>query len=150
MATPNIEEVVARMTQEVMADVYNGRVPFDVKNFSELHDFVDANCYGGFCDDAIADPMIEAFGGRNPDGDMPDAAVAFFNEAQDRLSNWLVAGKLVRSVTEVGPAMPWIEMYAKLLRKHKELLRTVDGILHVAGKGVLQAKGDIQQFRERD
>lgn len=37
--------------QEILKDIKEGIVPNDVKSFSELHDYVDANYYGGFFDD---------------------------------------------------------------------------------------------------
>jgi hypothetical protein len=40
------------------ADVRAGRVPQEVQSFGHLHDHVDANEYGGFCIDDLADAMI--------------------------------------------------------------------------------------------
>lgn len=36
---------------EILADIADGTMPADVADFSTLHDYVDANEYGGFCDD---------------------------------------------------------------------------------------------------
>jgi hypothetical protein len=44
------EEILNRMKAEIIADMSSGVVPNNVRSFSELHDYVDANCYGGFCD----------------------------------------------------------------------------------------------------
>ena len=77
-----LDAVVGRMRAEIELDIALGHVPHDVVSFGDLHDHVDANCYGGFCH-AIADDWIEAFGGRTADETMPDAFVHFFNDAQD-------------------------------------------------------------------
>ena len=42
--------VVAQILGEVASDIDDGVVVTDVESFSELHDFVDANEYGGLCD----------------------------------------------------------------------------------------------------
>jgi hypothetical protein len=44
-------DVIARMKAEILEDIASGRVPASIKSFEGLDDFVDANCYGGFCDD---------------------------------------------------------------------------------------------------
>lgn len=46
-----INSLVERCKREILQDIDNGIVPETVSSFSELHDYVDANCYGGFCDD---------------------------------------------------------------------------------------------------
>ena len=43
--------VLQRMIAELCEDIASGLVPSTVSSFAELHDYVDANCYGGFCDD---------------------------------------------------------------------------------------------------
>lgn len=40
-------ELAERMKAEILQDVKAGIVPSTVSEFAELHDFVDANCYGG-------------------------------------------------------------------------------------------------------
>lgn len=47
---PVVDPVVARAKLEILDDVRAGVVPADVGGFSDLHDHVDANCYGGLCD----------------------------------------------------------------------------------------------------
>lgn len=37
--------------KEIIADVLAGIVPATVASFSDLHDYVDANCYGGMCEE---------------------------------------------------------------------------------------------------
>jgi hypothetical protein len=42
-----IAQAVARAKREILEDIECGLVPSGVASFSELHDFVDANWYGG-------------------------------------------------------------------------------------------------------
>lgn len=44
-------ELVVRIQQDILEDVDAGVIPTTVSTFSELHDYVDANIYGGLCDD---------------------------------------------------------------------------------------------------
>ena len=41
------EELADRMKADILEDVIEGVVPRSVSSFSELHDYVDANTYGG-------------------------------------------------------------------------------------------------------
>lgn len=43
---PDLETVVARAKGEILADMMHGRVPPDVYDFAELHNYTDANMYG--------------------------------------------------------------------------------------------------------
>ena len=45
--------VVESLKKDILEDIASGRVPATVSSFSELHDYVDANEYGGFCEDAF-------------------------------------------------------------------------------------------------
>ena len=72
-AHPRIE----RMKREILADVRKGVVPVTCVSFSELHDYVDANCYGGFCDDGFDTTKVDAI-----------------NAAQDAIDLWIKAGGL--------------------------------------------------------
>lgn len=94
MTIPTLEDTVMRMKAEITADVMRGILPSTVGTFGELHDYVDANEYGGFCDDALADAMIEHFGGRDADEGMPDGFVKYMNAAQDACDAWLKDGGL--------------------------------------------------------
>lgn len=90
-AIPTLETTVLRMKAEIQADQAAGIVPQQVKCFSELHDYVDANCYGGFCDDALADALIAHFGGRDEHEGMPQEMLDYMNAAQDQINEWLCA-----------------------------------------------------------
>lgn len=67
--------VVKRMKEEILADVAGGKVPVSVGSFGELHDHMDANEYGGFCDGA-------------------NASLEFMNAAQSEIDAWIKAGGL--------------------------------------------------------
>ncbi|HEX4053851.1 MAG TPA: hypothetical protein VHX86_06270 [Tepidisphaeraceae bacterium] len=41
------DQIVERMKAEIVGDVKEGIVPANVASFLDLHNFVDANCYGG-------------------------------------------------------------------------------------------------------
>lgn len=43
----HIRHAVALAKAEIRADIQAGKVPERVGSFAELHDYVDANCYGG-------------------------------------------------------------------------------------------------------
>jgi hypothetical protein len=81
--------VVARMKSEILDDYragrFNGKRP---ASYSRLHDFVDANEYGGACeDDAPANPYPF------PEGEVPSPArdehMEFWGEAQEIVHRWL-------------------------------------------------------------
>ena len=73
-----------RMKTEILADIAKGIVPSTVASFSELHDYVDANGYGGLFDGPLPSEMEEE------DGDIYDACT---NRAQDIVNAWLKAGR---------------------------------------------------------
>lgn len=74
--TQRIEQAKA----EITADVKDGLVSADVSSFSELHDYVDANYYGGWIDDDVP------FRGEE---DLPDV-----NIMQNAVDAWIKAGGL--------------------------------------------------------
>lgn len=43
--------ITAQVIEEIREDVRSGVLPHLPVTFGELHDFVDANTYGGMCDD---------------------------------------------------------------------------------------------------
>lgn len=67
-------EILDRAMAEIRFDVYTKRVPETVADFSELHDYVDANSYGGFCDENYT---------RNHD---------FIWDVQQELNAWIIGG----------------------------------------------------------
>lgn len=81
--------VIASMKLGIINDINVGIISPTVKSFGELHNYVDANEYGGFCIDTFADELIELFGGRDEDEGLPDDYVAFMNEAQNIIDAWI-------------------------------------------------------------
>jgi len=47
----DVAPAVELSVRQIRRDIANGRVPSTVRDFSQLHDYVDANEYGGLCDD---------------------------------------------------------------------------------------------------
>lgn len=95
---PTVEETVAKVKAEVLADIADGTVPATVATYSELHDYVDANVYGGMCDDGFP----ERFGPRYDGPDDPmvaDPWMVHCNEVQDIVHAWLVAGRPTTTTT---------------------------------------------------
>ena len=77
-----LAEIIERAKREVLADVAAGIVPASCADFSELHDYVDANGYGG------AFEFFDANG-----GDV--YGVDFWNAVQDAVSEWIRKGGLL-------------------------------------------------------
>lgn len=92
-----LSEVISQMKQEILADVKAGIVPKNVTNFGDLHSYVDANCYGGFCEDnGLIDDLIDMHGGRDRINDgMPDAVHSFISEAQNSINDWVISGAIL-------------------------------------------------------
>ena len=44
-------EIIERAKAEIRSDVMAGVIPGNLYDFEKLHEHVDANEYGGFCDD---------------------------------------------------------------------------------------------------
>ena len=63
--------------------------PLIAPSFSDLHDYVDTNEYGGFCENALADALIKHFGGSDRNEGMPDAMIEFLNNCQNAIDLWL-------------------------------------------------------------
>jgi hypothetical protein len=127
--TPLLNETVQRMKDEILTDVRLGLVPVNVQSFAMLHDYRDANAYGGFCDDTVADLLIEHFGGRDSDEAMPDGFVAFMNSAQGMIDAWLTTGGLLTYHRSTADNTDWCVLYAELLIKHKQLTILADKLL---------------------
>jgi hypothetical protein len=95
---PTLDESIKRMKQEIIKDIKAKRVPADCPSFSALHDYVDANEYGGFCEDALAVALIEHFGGIDKNEGLPEAMIEFLNEAQNAIDIWLKEGGIDQSI----------------------------------------------------
>lgn len=89
-----IQKVIERMKREVIEDVKSGQIPITVKTFAELHDYVDANEYGGFCEDHYIEALTEFFGGIDEKTGMPQKMLDFINAAQNAINEWIKVGGL--------------------------------------------------------
>lgn len=78
-----IEEAVKLAKEQIRQDIASGVVPSGVRTFAELHDYVDANEYGGLCD------MAMDVQNRDEDDDPSDQFVMFCNRVQNALNEWL-------------------------------------------------------------
>ena len=78
-----LHAVVERAKKEVLAHVAAGIVPRTCASFSELHDYVDANGYGG----AFERPF---------DNNETD----FWNAVQDTVDRWIKAGGLQGTLSD--------------------------------------------------
>jgi hypothetical protein len=80
---------------EIAGDVGAGRVPLTVSSFSQLHDHVDANGYGGAFD-WPARPSEER------DDGYQQAFVDFWNAVQGRVDEWLRSGQMREELRQLG------------------------------------------------
>ena len=76
-APTELAVVIARMKWEILRDIRAGLVPPTVNSFSQLHDHVDANGYGGAFEDTAHDV----------------SDVDFWNVAQGVIDRWLRLGR---------------------------------------------------------
>ncbi len=74
----NMEKALARAKSEILADVAAGTVPRTCSSFKELHDYVDANYYGG--------PVECGFEPRDAE---------FWDAVQGRIDKWITSGALL-------------------------------------------------------
>lgn len=50
----NIEQRIQLAKSQINSDFNDGTLPIGLDNFSDLHDYVDANYYGGFLSESYA------------------------------------------------------------------------------------------------
>jgi len=103
--TPSeIAAAVAFVKVEIRADQEAGIIPANVTTFSQLHDYVDANTYGGFC----------------TPGHRDDWSTEDLITVQEGVQEWLEAtapvGKLTLTMTVSVDAAD----YADFLREHAD------------------------------
>jgi hypothetical protein len=77
--TERMANAINRARGEILADMQSGVVPPDCRSFSELHDHVDANGYGGAFEEGVPEDEAERV-----------AFFAFWNAVQDAVADWLV------------------------------------------------------------
>ncbi len=85
-------EAIKRAKQEILADVADGTVPASCASFGELHDYVDANGYGGAFDDGNFVLCAD------DDSNLVDcqANCDFWNDVQDEVNRWIHNGGLTK------------------------------------------------------
>lgn len=110
-----IESAVELAKREIRADVKLGRVPTTVTSFSELHDYVDANEYGGLCDDG------------QPGMDHEDW-IAWGNDIQTRVDSWIKGGGLHSILYEVEVTLGRmkVEHVGEALRRLQAVVQSFD------------------------
>lgn len=82
-----LEERTERAKAEILADIERGIMPADVATFADLHDHVDANEYGGLCEE----PFYSLI--RDEEDDPSEASWAFGVLLQDAVDGWLRGGR---------------------------------------------------------
>lgn len=87
LTAPYLAEIIK---DGVLRDVRRGTIPQGAGSFSELHDYVDANCYGGLCERHY-DVLVEVCGSE-------EAAIALVNEAQTEVDRWIKDGGMLRQI----------------------------------------------------
>ena len=96
-----LDAAVSRAKAEILMDIASGTVPADVATFAALHDYVDANCYAGCCDESSGtqkqglDLWNTVFPSNAVDEDEvlgSNATLDAVIEMQSRLDQWLVSG----------------------------------------------------------
>ncbi|HUX91734.1 MAG TPA: hypothetical protein VMV48_13705 [Gallionellaceae bacterium] len=97
---PTLYESVERMKHEILEDIKAGLVPADCPSFSSLHDHVDANCYGGFCNDDEMQSLINHFGGIDENIGMPVALIGYLNDAQNSIGRWIKDGGIKQQLSQ--------------------------------------------------
>ena len=91
-----IEYAIERSKAEILEDIETGIVPRTVADFSELHDYVDANEYGGLCSDAwwcLPDD--------SDDATVENGWLLHFEQSeavQNAVDRWLKGGRLIYGV----------------------------------------------------
>lgn len=95
---PALAESIERMKREIIDDIKAKRVPADCPSFSALHNYVDANCYGGFCEENEMQTLMDHFGELNEEEGMPAALIDYLNEAQNSIDRWIKKGGIQQYV----------------------------------------------------
>ena len=89
------EELAERMKAEILEDISFGRVPRSVKNFAELHNYVDANCYGG-TEEILARLDAKGSGSDESETTVLNALIDVMNSAMEIINVWLAEGGALR------------------------------------------------------
>ena len=91
---PSIERMVAAKKAHVLHLMEIRQVPLGVTSTAKLHEYCDANCLGGLCDEEVFGLLVAHFGGVDEAEGMPQGLVNLLNSATRELDRWLEAGAL--------------------------------------------------------
>lgn len=92
-------EIVTRWSRdEIVRDVRDGTVPANVHDFASLHDYVDANLYGG----AAFWPSLPS---DSDDEQYQNEFCRFWNIVQERLDAWIKANGIQLSQSQTRSSL---------------------------------------------
>lgn len=93
-----IFDAVRRAKAEIVEDLISSRVPaWKIASFGDLHDYVDANEYGGLCDDEVIDRGNELFPERTDDTIKSQGLMDACEEIQNTLDAWIKSGEMLKA-----------------------------------------------------
>lgn len=140
---PEIDPFIKEMQSEVRDLAWDFVIPVDVKSFAELHDYIDANCLGGFCREDFNLPLIAALGGwDDPDNENPcQNYIDFVTGVQNGVDAWIRAGNLKGGCS----------YYEGTLSDFAPLIRSEAKWRHLAGElqYALRRCGAADEFSQR-
>lgn len=93
------EQLAEKMKVEILADIRSGIVPVSVQNFSVLHDYVDANCYGGT--EALLDELDAGATSDEEHRKSLDTMCDLMNPAMEIINEWLANGGALREIGQM-------------------------------------------------
>jgi len=109
-----LQATIEQMKAEIFTYIQQAVIPSTVASFSELHDYIDANCLGGFCDDDSEinarilelqderDSLTEEEERNWPNAgeldELQEEQTAFINAAQNAIDAWIKSGGCKRPV----------------------------------------------------
>ena len=112
----NLPATVAQMKAEVLAYIAQGRIPATVSSFGELHDYIDANTLGGFCDDdrpinvrlseleeeraTLTEEQERNWAKSGELAELQEQDTDFLNAAQDAINAWILSDDFSAAVSE--------------------------------------------------
>lgn len=124
------------MKVEILQDVRDGVVPYTVANFSELHDYVDANLYGG------TEELLDQLGQQHQQtDDGQSAALAALcdiaNPAMEIINKWIAASGIKDAIKSdiLAGKPPAIARSKSMLKKFEQrvALLDIDKLIAVEG-----------------
>jgi len=91
------DQIVERMKVEIVADVKAGIVPSTVTSFLDLHNYVDANCYGG-AEDIFGEFVTESAADHEHQAKL-DIFNSLITPAIEATDAWIKAGGIETALT---------------------------------------------------